>query len=81
MSRLKRILMSNLPLEQTPISYESLFDKVSSDMSQFGDLIDNSDFYRALFDLKEEQALVFFDGKKHSNVIATQYGFRIYGTE
>ena len=81
MSRLKRITMSHLPLEQTPTSADVLFTRVREDMLEFGDQINNSDFIEALFDLREEQALVFFDDKKEMPVVATQYGFRIYGTE
>ena len=81
MSRLKRITMSHLPLEQIPTSARVLFERVRDDMLEFGDQINNKDFLKALLDLREEQALVFFGDRKEMPVIATQYGFRIYGTD
>ncbi len=81
MSRLKRITMSHLPLEQTPVYACDLFKRVRYDMLEFGDKINNKDFMQALFTLREEQALVFFDNRKDAPIIATQYGFRMYGTD
>lgn len=81
MSRLKRITMSHLPLEQTPVSAKELFDNVKLDMEAFGHHIDSNDFLQTLFSLRDEQALVFFGDKRDKPVIATQYGFRIYGTD
>ena len=81
MNRIKRITMSHLPLEQKPVSAYELFENVRSDMLAFGESIENKDFVKALFVLKDEQALVFFDDKKDMPVVATQYGFRIYGTD
>ena len=81
MNRIKRITMSHLPLEQSSISARDLFSCVKNDMLEFGDRINNEDFMQALFALREEQALVFFDNRKDAPVIATQYGFRIYGTD
>ena len=49
-------------------------------MLVFGEKINNVDFEKALFSLRDEQALVFFVNRKETPVIATQYGFRIYGT-
>ena len=72
--------MSHLPLEQTPVSARDLFDNVKLDMAAFGHEINNNDFSQALLALRDEQALVFFDDKHGKPVIATQYGFRIYGT-
>ena len=72
--------MSHLPLEQSPVSAEDLFDRVRNDMLEFGDDIDNEDFTQALIALREEQALVFFGNRESTPVVATQYGFRIYGT-
>ena len=72
--------MSHLPLEQSPVSAEDLFDRVRNDMLEFGDDIDNEDFTQALIALREEQALVFFGNRESIPVVATQYGFRIYGT-
>lgn len=81
MNRIKRITMSHLPLEQKPVSAYELFENVRNDMLAFGESIENKDFVEALFVLKDEQALVFFDDKKDMPVVATQYGFRIYGTD
>ena len=81
MNRIKRITMSHLPLEQKPVSAYELFENVRNDMLAFGESIENKDFVEALFVLKDEQALVFFDDKEEMPVVATQYGFRIYGTE
>ncbi len=80
MSRIKRITMSHLPLEQSPVSAKDLFDRVRADMLEFGDIINNEDFTQALVALREEQALVFFGNRDTFPVVATQYGFRIYGT-
>ena len=73
--------MSHLPLEQKPVSAHELFENVRSDMLAFGEVINNQDFVKALSVLKDEQALVFFDDKEDVPVVATQYGFRIYGTD
>ena len=81
MNRIKRITMSHLPLEQRPVSAHKLFEHVRSDMLAFGESIKNKDFVEALFVLKDEQALVFFDDREDMPVVATQYGFRIYGTD
>ena len=81
MSRLKRITMSHLPLEQTPTSANVLFSRVRDDMLEFGDEINDHDFFQALLDLRDEQALVFFGDKEEIPVVATQYGFRMYGTD
>lgn len=81
MSRIKRITMSHLPLEQIPVPAHDLFNRVRGDMLEFGDKINNLDFTQALFALRDEQALVFFDSREDVPVIATQYGFRIYGTD
>lgn len=81
MNRIKRITMSHLPLEQSAVSARALFNDVRFDMSSFGEEISNKDFMQALFSLREEQALVFFDDREDMPVIATQYGFRIYGTD
>ena len=80
MSRIKRITMSNLPLEQRPVGANTLFEKVRGDMAEFGDSINITDFLGALLELQKEQALVFFGDKADQPIIATQYGFRIYGT-
>tara|TARA_A100001015_G_C14789730_1_gene632533 strand:+ start:358 stop:579 length:222 start_codon:yes stop_codon:yes gene_type:complete len=73
--------MSHLPLEQTPVSAKELFNNVKIDMEAFGHKINNKDFLQTLFALRDEQALVFFGDKSDKPVIATQYGFRIYGTD
>ncbi len=81
MSRIKRIIMSHLPLEQNAISASDLYENVKMDMEIFGEKIENEDFSLALFTLRDEQALVFFSDRDSLPVIATQYGFRIYGTD
>jgi len=77
----KRIIMSQLPISQRPISLDYLRNNVIADMKDMGYSINELDFMKALYSLKDEQVLVFFDSRKDSPVIATQYGFRIYGTE
>ena len=48
----------------------------------FNNMVVNiTDFLGALLELREEQALVFFGDKAGQPIIATQYGFRIYGTD
>lgn len=81
MSRLKRIIMSQLPVDQQPTSMDKLFSVSSQDMEAFGEKIEKSDFLKSLLELNTEQALVFFRGRENSPVIATQHGFHRYGIE
>ena len=80
MNRLKRVTMSHLPLRQSPLSICELYDNVKADMLVFGEEVLNNDFTSALFALRDEQALVFSNDQKEPSVIATQFGFRVYGT-
>ena len=73
--------MSHLPVNQSRTLTSALFERVQMDALEFGENLNLNDFLENLFELRSEQALVIFDGCKDSTVVATQYGFRIYGTD
>ena len=77
----KRIIMSQLPISQEPVSIDCLRENVQADMEAMGHKINSEEFMDALTSLENEQVLVFFGNSKNMPVIATQYGFRIYGTD
>ena len=81
MSLVKKMIMSNLPVNQEPTRVEALFDGVFFTLKDFKVSLDYDFFLQALKELETEQALVVFKQRPEVSVVATRHGFVKYGTE
>jgi hypothetical protein len=73
-TRIKKIIMDSLPISQSRVSSDELFYTVVSFCDALKVDVDRSKFLLCLSELKLEQALCIFN----NDVVATNYGFKIY---
>ncbi len=71
-----RIIMENLPQDQTPRDLDSVANNVFHDLKSVGKGVELKDIFAAFNELNKTQDLVIFS---NGNVIATRKGLRNYG--
>ncbi len=71
-----RIIMQNLPEDQTPRDLDATANNVFQDLESVGRGVELKDIFNAFKELNKTQDLVIFSNGK---VIATRKGLRNYG--
>ena len=71
-----RIIMQNLPEDQTPRDLDATVNNVFQDLESVGRGVELKDIFNAFKELNKTQDLVIFSNGK---VIATRKGLRNYG--
>ena len=71
-----RMIMENLPEDQTPRDLDTTVDNVFRDLKSVGRGVELRDIFAAFEELNKTQDLVIFSNGK---VIATRKGLRNYG--